>query len=253
MATTTNYGWTTPDDTDLVKDGAAAIRLLGSSIDSTTEDLNPSTTEGDMEYRSATVDTNDRLAIGTAGQVLAVNSTANAPEWVTPVVGGAANFILLNAGGTALTGAQTITVSGISAKNEIMVQVRGASSASAGSTIGIRINGDTASNYKQSGGQVSGSPAIANAYNFDDTFIYNGDMSNNAASLVNSFTIISGANASGVKVFSTTGSGTPAGGAIQTFRVGGGVWENSATITSISVFSSVGNLDAGNVFVYTTA
>jgi hypothetical protein len=31
MATTTNYSWTTPDDTDLVKDGAAAIRTLGSS------------------------------------------------------------------------------------------------------------------------------------------------------------------------------------------------------------------------------
>jgi hypothetical protein len=34
MATTTNYGWTTPDDTSLVKDGASAIRTLGSSIDS---------------------------------------------------------------------------------------------------------------------------------------------------------------------------------------------------------------------------
>ena len=33
MAPTTNYGWTTPDDTALVKDGAAAIRTLGSSID----------------------------------------------------------------------------------------------------------------------------------------------------------------------------------------------------------------------------
>jgi hypothetical protein len=33
MATTTNYSWTTPDDTDLVKDGAAAIRTLGSAID----------------------------------------------------------------------------------------------------------------------------------------------------------------------------------------------------------------------------
>jgi hypothetical protein len=31
MATTTNYSWTTPDDTDLVKDGASAIRTLGSS------------------------------------------------------------------------------------------------------------------------------------------------------------------------------------------------------------------------------
>jgi hypothetical protein len=33
MATTTNYGWTTPNDTDLVKDGADAIRTLGSSVD----------------------------------------------------------------------------------------------------------------------------------------------------------------------------------------------------------------------------
>lgn len=33
MATTTNYGWTTPDDSSLVKDGASAIRTLGSSID----------------------------------------------------------------------------------------------------------------------------------------------------------------------------------------------------------------------------
>jgi hypothetical protein len=35
MATTTNYGWEIPDDTDLVKDGAAAIRELGQDIDTT--------------------------------------------------------------------------------------------------------------------------------------------------------------------------------------------------------------------------
>jgi hypothetical protein len=35
MPTTTNYGWTTPADTDLVKDGALAIRTLGSAIDTT--------------------------------------------------------------------------------------------------------------------------------------------------------------------------------------------------------------------------
>lgn len=33
MATTTNYSWTTPDDTSLVKDGASAIRALGTAID----------------------------------------------------------------------------------------------------------------------------------------------------------------------------------------------------------------------------
>jgi hypothetical protein len=35
MATTTNYGWTTPDNTAYVKDGASAIRSLGSAIDTT--------------------------------------------------------------------------------------------------------------------------------------------------------------------------------------------------------------------------
>lgn len=35
MPTTTNNGWTTPADTDLVKNGAAAIRTLGNAIDTT--------------------------------------------------------------------------------------------------------------------------------------------------------------------------------------------------------------------------
>jgi len=35
MATTTNNGWTTPDNTALVKDGASAIRTLGQAIDTT--------------------------------------------------------------------------------------------------------------------------------------------------------------------------------------------------------------------------
>lgn len=86
MATTTNYGWSTPDDTSLVKDGAAAIRTLGSSIDTTTKALNPSTTLGDIEYRSATANTNTRLAIGTNGQILTVAS--GVPSWATPAAGG---------------------------------------------------------------------------------------------------------------------------------------------------------------------
>ena len=81
MATTTNYGWTTPDDTALVKDGASAIRSLGTSVDTTTKNLNPSTTLGDIEYRSATANTNTRLAIGTTGQVLSV--VGGVPAWAT--------------------------------------------------------------------------------------------------------------------------------------------------------------------------
>jgi hypothetical protein len=83
MATTTNYSWTTPDDTDLVKDGAAAIRTLGSSADTTVKALNPGTTAGDVDYYTTST-AKARLGIGTAGQVLTVNSGATAPEWATP-------------------------------------------------------------------------------------------------------------------------------------------------------------------------
>ena len=87
MATTTNYSWATPDDTDLVKDGAAAIRTLGSSIDTTVKNLSPGTTAGDLDYYTSGT-AKARLGIGTAGQVLTVNSGATAPEWAALPGGG---------------------------------------------------------------------------------------------------------------------------------------------------------------------
>jgi hypothetical protein len=55
MPSTTNFNWTTPADTDLVKDGASAIRTLGNSIDTSFVDLKG----------------------GTSGQVLAKNSNTD--------------------------------------------------------------------------------------------------------------------------------------------------------------------------------
>jgi hypothetical protein len=81
MATTTNYGWTTPDDTALVKDGASAIRTLGSSVDTTTKNLNPETTLGDISFRSSTSNVNTRIGIGSSGQHLTV--VAGVPAWAT--------------------------------------------------------------------------------------------------------------------------------------------------------------------------
>jgi hypothetical protein len=111
MATTTNYGWTTPDDTALVKDGAAAIRTLGTSVDTTTKNLNPSTTLGDIEYRSSSANVNTRLGVGTTGQVLTV--TGGVPTWADPAAGApvfigcsvfkSANQSLSNETGTILT------------------------------------------------------------------------------------------------------------------------------------------------------
>jgi hypothetical protein len=66
MATSPLFGWEEPDDTDLVKDGAAAIRTLGNAID---------TSMGD-------------LLGGTTGQILAKNSNTNMDfTWVAPTTG----------------------------------------------------------------------------------------------------------------------------------------------------------------------
>jgi hypothetical protein len=65
MATTTNYSWTTPDDTALVKDGAAAIRSLGTAIDTTVF------TNAGAAVAKATVDAKGDLIAGTADNTVA--------------------------------------------------------------------------------------------------------------------------------------------------------------------------------------
>ena len=110
MATTTNFGWETPDDTDLVKDGALAIGTLGSAIDTSLVDLKGGTTgqvlakasNTDMDFTWSSVDpltildakgdlitataadTPARLAVGTNGQILTADSTtATGLKWAT--------------------------------------------------------------------------------------------------------------------------------------------------------------------------
>lgn len=130
MATTANYGWSTPDNTGLVKNGALDIRTLGNSIDTTTKALNPSTTLGDIEYRSSTANTNTRLAIGTSGQVLTVSG--GVPAWATPAGGGGAvvqvkqAITTTAATSTSSTYADTnlsVSITPTSASNKILVFV----------------------------------------------------------------------------------------------------------------------------------
>jgi hypothetical protein len=258
MATTTpNYGWTVPTSTDLVKDGATAIETLGDSVDATVKALNPSTTLGDVEYRSATANTNTRLGIGTTGQVLSV--VGGVPAWATP--GGDTAFTLLNAGGTALTGAGTITVSGIT-KNNIFVLVAGASSASANSDMRLRINTDSTSKYNSNGMQIrqtstyvgSGFGSTVNGMNEPldgNTYFQLGSMSGNAASTFSGYATISGAKSTGPKILTGAGgSETASTGSDAKANAVGGVYTGTSAVSSISLISGTGNFDAGTLYVY---
>jgi hypothetical protein len=150
MATTTNYGWDTPDDTDLVKDGAAAIRTLGSSVDTTTKALNPSTTLGDIEYRSATANTNTRLPIGTSGQLLSVNGSG-VPAWVSapssiPANEWAATNASETTSSTTYTDLTTVTSVTLTTGTKALVIVNAqheGNGASQGGFVGFAVSGAT--------------------------------------------------------------------------------------------------------------
>jgi len=73
MATTTNYGWTTPNDSDPFKDGALAIRTLGSAIDTTVATLG----QGDVSY---TRNTGAILNLTTATETSFMTSPAFTPK-----------------------------------------------------------------------------------------------------------------------------------------------------------------------------
>jgi hypothetical protein len=141
MATTTNYGWTTPDDTALVKDGAAAIRTLGSSVDTTTKALNPSTTLGDIEYRSSTANTNTRLGIGTTGQILTV--AGGVPSWgAAPASGG---MTLISA--QTLSGVSGVTYSSLGSYKQLYLVWTGIFQTAASTQFNLRFNNNSSSIY----------------------------------------------------------------------------------------------------------
>jgi hypothetical protein len=87
MATSPIYNWPEPDNTDLVKNGALAMRTLGDAIDTTMATMVPKTivdAKGDIIAATA-ADTVARLAVGTNGQTLVADSTAaTGLKWATP-------------------------------------------------------------------------------------------------------------------------------------------------------------------------
>lgn len=198
MATTTNFGWETPDDTDLVKDGAAAIRTLGQSIDTSMADLEGGTTgqvlskasNADMDFTwvtsddanaiqnaivdakgdliSATAaDTPARLAVGTNGQVLTADSAESTGlKWATP-----------SGGALILTGSADFTTSSAVNINNcfsatylnylVLINITAVSATDSDLSVRLRVGGadNTSANYFDNTFQNNGSSAGGNRVN----------------------------------------------------------------------------------------
>jgi hypothetical protein len=202
------------------------------------------TAKGDLIVGTGSA-TFDNLAAGANGRALVADSTAatglaysaNAP------LGG---MTALNPGGTALTGAATITVSGLSNLSRITVLINGASSVNASSFFSIRLNGDTGNNYGYAGmfnnqGTLQSSSGVASAS------IPFARQATGVADVATGIVNFEGTFASGMVQYNL---GSAVSGPFAECYNWSGYYISSAQITSISIISSTGNFDAGSIIIY---
>ena len=270
MATTTNYGWTTPDDTALVKDGASAIRTLGSSIDSTLKTQIDAqipdallTTKGDIIAATA-ASTPARLAVGANDTVLTADSSAaNGVKWaavstgIPSQTGNAGKYLTTNgtstswgtiaAGGmtllstTTLSGSSVVISSIDQTYNSLMVVVQNPYLASGTGTLTLRPN------------STSASAAISAAYNnavssaFTELYGFSDPVTSTSGSFSYCLQLHTYANSSFFKPFIWFGGRATAG--TGNF-IGGGTINQSSAITSLQVTVSAGSFSGGTVLIY---
>ena len=237
---TTNYGFVLPTSTDLVTDLPADFDVALQGVDTRLKALQPGTTLGDITYSSATANTNTRLGIGTAGQVLTVNSGATAPEWATP----AAGMTLLST--TTLTGAST-TISSISQSYKaLLVYIYGVTNATADNSFFVHPNSVTNTAYTT--GTINGTANNSAASNGIPLY-WNGNPDRTSSNNASTLWIYNYASSTNYKNHTVNSVYQKSGSVIEYNSFGGGIITNTA-ITALKFISSGGSLSSGTVLIY---
>lgn len=206
----------------------------------TTGMTNPMTTTGDVIY-SSSGSTPARLGIGTAGQVLQVNSGATAPEWAT--AGGGGGMTLLST--TNMSGSST-SVTGISGSyNTLLVLVNYGLGTTSG-VVSATLNSAT-SNYLMTfarqdtttnGGATSNIPINAGVSQQD---------SGDGSICQSAITVYNYASTATTKAVSFSGN-FRTGTSTQGIN-GGGTYVSTSAITSFQINTSAGTLE-GTIRIY---
>lgn len=214
----------------------AAYDLANGAIAKTTV-----TTAGDIIYRNATVPT--RLGIGTAGQVLTVNSGATAPEW-----GSASSVTLIST--TSMTGTNTITLSSIpQIYSYLYLLYSEVYTAGSFDNLQYRMNGDSGGNYDWAfigtagtssdfANTGSGTAGQLGSSSNSSTF------ANRASGIITIYNYAQNTN----NVLCTSSTRTNYGGTLKS-SFGTIQYRNAAAVTSFSIIAS-SNFTAGTLKLY---
>jgi hypothetical protein len=197
------------------------------------------TAKGDLISATA-ASTVARLAVGSDGMTIVADSTASTGlKWATPS-SSSPSYTLLNAGGTALTGATSITVSGISAKS-LLIFVEDGGSVNAQTEIRVKLNNEDNCQivYWYLNQATSQSPGSGGG-------LYLAQTGTNALNEIQAHLRVDAADTSGRKPVSWVGYGAGTGGLSY---LGQGFYKGSA-VTSVVLFSTSGNFDEGTIYVY---
>lgn len=213
MPTTTNFGWTTPADTDLVKDGAAAIRTLGSNIDTSLVDLKG----------------------GTTGQYLQKNSGTDLDYVWSNISSGGMTLI----SETVASSLSSLTLSSIpQTYKDLRLVFSGVNSATG--YFATRLNNDSGANYNYVG-TVDGAQATqtGNTNLDNDRFCYNARNSNANQPAKGVYNIYNYASTTKLKNYDIVTSSYD-GSQFRHINATG-LYNSTSAITSIDIF-----LDAGS-------
>ena len=237
-----------PTSTDLVTDLPADFEVFGQAVDTTTKALNPATTLGDIQYRSATANTNTRLGIGTTGQVLTVSG--GVPSWAAPAAG---SLTLIST--TTVTGTpSTVTVSSIpSGYKSLFFEAEGVT-VTANSNFAFRVNGSTGAAdywyYNNGSGGTDNSSSRAYIPMSYDASTYGSGTNNNKAYFAVAFpNYLSTSNYKVLYGYGTYFDTTYAGYAMQA-TWGGYYQATPAAITSISIYNRTSTFTGGTLKLY---
>jgi len=209
------------------------------------------TTKGDI-YAATAAATPARLGVGSNNTVLTADSAeVTGLKWATPSSGG---MTLLNAGGTAMSGASTSVSIDSTGYTTLEIFIKDAY-VNTNDTAGfLRINGDSGANYLYNAIRFDGGPVVSGVNQNGATYIYY--IFNNLPS--NNTTLLKGN--SQITLFQPTVSTNHSvnwqsvssrNDGLTSSTVGGGTYDSTAAVTSISLHPGGGaTWSGGTIYVY---